>query len=35
MEREAPVLISSSRAIEADAFAMTDVRDRLLQLQFG
>ncbi|MFM7161989.1 MAG: alkaline phosphatase family protein, partial [Planctomycetaceae bacterium] len=35
LEREAPVLISSSRAIEADAFAMTDVRDRLLQLQFG
>lgn len=32
---EGPVLISSSRAIERDAIAMTDVKPLLLELQFG
>jgi predicted AlkP superfamily pyrophosphatase or phosphodiesterase len=32
---EGPVLISSSRVIEHDAIAMTDVKDLLLKLQFG
>lgn len=32
---DGPVFISSSRAIERDRIAMTDVKDMLLQLQFG
>jgi predicted AlkP superfamily pyrophosphatase or phosphodiesterase len=32
---EAPVFISSSRAIEREAIAMTDVKELLLTLQFG
>lgn len=32
---EAPVFISSSRAIERDTIAMTDVKSLALQLQFG
>jgi hypothetical protein len=32
---EGPVFISSSRAIEQDAVAMTDVKDLLLDLQFA
>jgi len=32
---EAPVLLCSSRSIEADTFALTDVRNCLLELQFG
>ena len=32
---EGPVFISSSRAIERDAIAMTDVKGMLLELQFG
>ncbi|MBX3452032.1 MAG: alkaline phosphatase family protein [Planctomycetaceae bacterium] len=32
---EAPVFISSHRSIEADEIAMTDVKHRVLQLQFG
>ena len=34
-EATAPVFISSSRSIEKDTIAMTDVKDMLLQLQFG
>ena len=32
---EAPVFVSSSRAIERDQIAMTDVKQMLLDLQFG
>jgi hypothetical protein len=32
---EAPVFISSHRSVEADEIAMTDVKRRVLQLQFG
>jgi len=32
---DGPVFICSSRAIEADDWPMTAVRDRLLALQFG
>ena len=34
-ETDGPVFVCSSRAIEADNWPMTSVRDRLLQLQFG
>jgi len=34
-ETEGPVFVSSSRAIERDAVAMTDVKRLLLELQFG
>lgn len=32
---DGPVFVCSSRAIECDSLAMTDVKSRLLQLQFG
>ncbi|HUY90640.1 MAG TPA: alkaline phosphatase family protein [Pirellulales bacterium] len=32
---EGPVFVSSTKAIERDAIAMTDVKDLLLRLQFG
>ena len=35
LESEGPVFICSSRAIERDRIAMTDVKDLLLELQFG
>ncbi len=34
-ESEAPVFIASSKGLERDAIAMTDVKSLLLQLQFG
>ena len=34
-DRDGPVLISSSKSIERDSIAMTDVKDLMLKLQFG
>jgi hypothetical protein len=33
-ERDGPVFISSSKSIERDSIAMTDVKDLMLRLQF-